>query len=76
MLVTILAFAYNTLISVLPAVRLGLFQLDNMPPENNVALVIYLGSLGLSFFLYINQKYILEPLSTKLIKAYPTIKWL
>lgn len=76
MLVTILAFAYNTLIALLPAVRLGRFQLDNIPDENNVALVIYLGSLGLSFFLYINQKYILEPLSEKLVKAYPKAKWL
>lgn len=58
-IVTILAFTYNLIIAIIPDARLSLFQLDNMPNENNLGLVIFLGSLGLSFFLYINQKCIL-----------------
>ncbi len=58
-IVTILAFTYNLIIAIVPNARLSLFQLDNMPDENNVGLVIFLGSLGLSLFLYINQKCIL-----------------
>jgi hypothetical protein len=61
-IVTLVGIAYNTLIAVLSASRLGVFQLNNMPDERNLALTIYLGGLGLSFFLYINQKCIMEPL--------------
>jgi len=75
-IVTLLGVAYNTLIAVVSASRLGVFELSNMPDERNLALTIYLGGLGLSLFLYINQKCIMEPLSERLIKNHPDKKWL
>jgi hypothetical protein len=73
-LVILLTLSYNTIIAVIPAARPSIFRLDNLP--HNMGAVIYLGSFFLCLFLYINQKYFLEPLSERLIKAYPKVKWL
>lgn len=58
-IVTALALTYNTIIAVVPGGRLGIFSLDNLSEDPNVALFIYIAGLGFSLFLYVNQKFIL-----------------
>ena len=70
-IVTVLALAYNTILAVVPGGRLGIFSLINLSDNPDVALFIYVAGLGFSIFMYVNQKFILEPLSDWLIRKYP-----
>jgi hypothetical protein len=76
MLVTIIGLLYNAFISFIPETRLEILEINSVSPYNNTGLVLYLGSMGFNLFLYVNQKYILEPLSKKIIMKYPEILWL
>lgn len=75
-IVTVLALAYNTILAVVPGGRLGIFSLINLSDNPDVALFIYVAGLGFSIFMYVNQKFILEPLSDWLIRKYPKATWL
>lgn len=75
MIVLVLVFAYSVLLAIVPDARLSLFNLSWMTAER---LNIFVLGMALLFgiFMYLAQKFMLEPLSTWLKDKNPDKKWL
>lgn len=75
MIIFAFAFSYSILIVIVPAARLNLLMITNMD-HKMVNLYVLLVALTFGMVMYINQKYILEPIAAKLKKKYPNVSWL
>lgn len=75
MVVTLLALVYNILCCMVPALDWSLFKLGHLI-SNDVRLYLLIASLGFAVFIYITQKCIFEPLTYRIIRKYPKIKWI
>lgn len=74
-IVTLLALIYNILCCMVPALDWSLFNLKHFK-NNDIRLYLLIASLGFAFFIYITQKCIFEPLTYRIIRKYPKIKWI
>lgn len=75
MVVILLTFAYNAVIALVPMLRVPDFELEYLP-SFRLELWLYGSSLVVGLLLYLNQKFILEPICARLIRRYPHSKWL
>ena len=75
MLIFVVVLSYTTLIVVFPKLRFSFLELSHIT-EHSVAQFTLFISLLFSFVVYFNQKCILEPISVKLRRQYPTNEWM
>lgn len=75
MVVLLVVLTYSIIIIVVPKSRLSLFKIIHMDYQPMNYFVLGL-SLGFGFFIYLNQKFIMEPLFRFLREKYPSKTWI
>ena len=75
MIVLLLVLSYSIVIIVVPQARLFLFELSYLDYEPLNLYIMGL-ALGMSAIIYVNQKFVLEPVFSLIKAKYPDKKWI
>jgi len=75
MIAVIITLTYNQMLLLWSDATWSELQVGYLPTMS-IRLIIFGVGWAFCAVIYINQKFIMEPLSNKLVKAYPHIKWL
>lgn len=74
-IILIFVFVYSVLLVIVPGARLDIFEISWMESQRLNGFILGI-SLLFGIFIYVVQKYILQPGSSWLKSKYPSKKWL